>query len=145
MFYYHEGGDLYYGYTSVRIEYDKTFSVDVFEKSGDSFVEKTDYLNSEIGIYKQIFFEANYDNSGKILEYRVDIYPDGENKELSYHVIIDTRVSSVALRDNTGEQRSILQPFFNRDYFDDDVRSNQSGSGVMNLQWNRFEENDYFT
>ena len=152
--YYSQGYNGIYGYTTALIEYDKTFTAEMSIKEDGTFTTKpntgdnnsTVFAFGENDKYKTIKLYPDYKNAGSILEAKIQIFDENETFELEYSIVIDTRLTPVALRDyNSGEQRNyLLEPFENVEYNDEKVRSVQSGSGIMNLQWNKIEENEYF-
>ena len=152
-YYSQDNNKIYYGYTSAMVEYDKTLSAKLYIKNEGRYIEITDLANNndelyfagENETYNTITINASYENYGKIIEAKIEIYAEDLKPETTYEIVIDTRLSSVALRDyNSGEQRDIIEIFNNKEYNDETVRSDKSGSGIMNLQWNKIEENEYF-
>ncbi len=154
-FYSKDNENVYYGYTDVLIEYDKTFIAELYIKEEDNFVGpqvglSEIYSFGENGSFSTIKVFANYEELGKVVEGKVDIYSvnvaNGDRElEKSYHFVIDTTMPSVALRDyNSSEQRNyLLEDFINAKYDDESVRAQISGSGIMNLQWSK-QENENF-
>ena len=147
--------ELHYGYTSARVEYDPTFTARFFINTEGRWSEiinipqndpTKDYYRGTNGTYKTINIQANYQDYGRVAEYKVEIYATGEAKADAIHyVTIDTTIESIALRDyNSGEQRNhLLNSFENKRFDDESVSSTISGSGTMNLQWTK-KESEYF-
>ncbi len=145
----------YYGYTEATVKYDTTlytaeikYSVAgnpsikvssnddiVIVQHADRTIIRHDKVNGIVTIYPYY----NADNIGDILEVSVQCMYNGV-QENSYNVAIDTRNSTVALRDNNNMlqkmQVYINTPFENTTY-------ETTTSGTMSLSWGR-DENEYF-
>ncbi|MBR4999127.1 MAG: hypothetical protein IKY10_04520, partial [Clostridia bacterium] len=160
--FYYESGDgtniTYYGYTSAMVKFDKMFLEKVYVKNAGKYFEAElgiDYtFENRAGNYNYIFISPDYNNEVLFIEARVDLYADenadlvadNDEFEISYYIVIDARLGTVALRDyNSGEQRnSIIKTFNNKKYDDESILADKSGSGIMNLQWSEIETNNYF-
>lgn len=154
---YYQGNEgtnvVYYGFTDATLKYDKTiYSSKIWKKSNDGTYQDASYDifvdEDSDSVYDIIKISAIYDEItgiGGLIEVKIDLSFEGYI-ETTYYITIDTRLSMVALRDySTGEQRTeLLKPFRNVDYFSPSVRSDQIGSGVMNLSWSSIEENNHF-
>lgn len=143
-FYHEVSGEnhMYYGYTNAALKYDKTiYTTQVAYKQFGSYQEYSQTPESVNDVYNQYTFEAP---NNMIAEYRVRLYYNGE-LELTYFIVIDTRLSNVGLRDSSsGEERDLLAVFNNVDYSLNSVRSFKPGSGRLTLYWSELEENNYF-
>ncbi len=143
--FYHEvegKNHMYYGFTTAKVKYDKTiYTTEVAQKFKTGYQEITFLPESLDAVYNQYTFEIKKDD---IIEYRVRLFYEGEI-EFTYFITIDTRLSSVTLRDSSsGEIRDLITIFDNVDYTSNDVRTFKPGAGRMTLNWNIIEENDYF-
>lgn len=146
-----EGTQLvHYGYTDATLKYDKTvYSAVIYKKNAQGSFELTNdfVVDKNDTVYDIVNINAIYDEvtgKGGIVEVRVDLYFDGAIETI-YNITIDTRLASAALRDSTtGELRDIIKVFNNADYTDETKRPDMSGSGIMNLHWEKPEENNYF-
>ena len=147
-----DGGSIvYYAYTSATLKYDKLIYTGVVSKKVGGVYEpdKSIEINTtDSTIYNIIRLEAPFNQetgAGGIYEYKIDLYDSDENIEQTKFITIDTRLSNVVIRDYaTGEQRDIVSYFNNTSYNSENIDLKNPVSGIMNLQWDEIEENDYF-
>lgn len=143
--FYYQGNnaEYYYGYTTAVLEFDPIFIAKVYKYQAGVYISHNVEI-PEVDGFKVVTFEANYNHGvGEYVQYKVELL-DNSKIEKIYYIVLDTRTANVALRDySTGEQRDIFTVLENKNY--EDVRSNQTGSGIMNLHWYPLEENDYFS
>jgi len=148
---YYESDDghniVYYAYTDATLQYDKTIYTSAVYKKDQGAFDDANITPVEGVKYNTITMQAIYDEAtkqGGICEYKIELYFEG-TLERTYYITLDTRLSNVAIRDyTTGEQRNIISAFNNKDFNDPDVKNNDLGSGIMNLEWSKIDENNYF-
>ena len=142
-----EGTNLvYYGYTSATLLFDPTiYSSKIWKKTAQGSYADAGIVPTNAGSYKQIAINADYTPTtvGSLDQYRIDLYFENA-LEKSYFIVIDTRLTNVALRDySSGEKRDIIKPSNNLEYENAETKD-ETGSGIMNLYWEIVEENNYF-
>ena len=150
---YYELSNVYYSFKEATINYDnEVYDVNViYSISGinnqtvASNVSSVTYSGTEIiaidrtnGVIRIIpYYGSNY--LGENLRVTVQLMFNGE-AEFIYNVAIDTRTGAVALRDTNNASQS-MDVAINTPY--QDTTYSTTGSGTMNLTWNKLE-NDYF-
>ncbi len=144
---------VYYGFSSATLKYDETiYSSTIYKKNNGEYKpldRRPDgsYSDPRITSFSKNdgYYEYNIaEPVNELIEVKIELIYDGD-VEITYFITIDTRISNVVLRDyNTAETRNIIQKFSNKNYYDDSIRANSVGSGIMNLQWDNIEGNDYF-
>ncbi len=143
----HEGKLVSYTYDFVEFKFDKTIYIgEILIKRGNSYISSgiTPVVDGE---YKKFVLEPIFDEitgEGGLLEYKVILNPvDGESDEI-YFFTIDTRLSSVVIRDySSGTQKKIYY-HNNKHHIDVDQVVDQPTFGTTSLKWTNVEENEYF-
>ena len=159
---YYLNNGVYYGYTTARIEYDKTYYAILEINENGRLVKKIDtrnnlYIssdswsfNSDGTNYNEIYLHVDHENEDVYIEATITIFElitengvQTESNVRTYNVIINTELKPVYLKDDTGELKDIIKIYHNLDYTDGSIGGGNA-SGYLTLSWSKVEENSYF-